>query len=110
QEPAPPTQDAKGGLFGHHHFQRLFALVGFVLFLLDGAEFRGRFKGGGLVIGYGFVGFVKLHADDSADALFLHGDTVQDVSHADGALVVGDDDELGVGKEALQNADETVDV
>ena len=47
-----------------------------------------------LVIRDRFVRLVEFHADDLADAMFLHRHAVKHVRHADGALVVRDDDEL----------------
>ena len=53
---------------------------------------------GGWLAGFrqrrGFPTLVEFHADDLADAAFLHRHAVQHVGHADGAFVVGDDDEL----------------
>ena len=42
--------------------------------------------------------------------MLLHGYAVEHVGHADGALVMRDDDELRVLNEALEHADEPVDV
>ncbi len=53
-----------------------------------------RLRGGaGLVA---FAAAAEGYADDLADAGFLHGDAVHDVGLFHGALLVGDDDELGV--------------
>src|ERR1043165_3915752 len=87
-----------GSLFGHHDFEGLFALVGSVFFLVHGADAGGGFERGRRVVGNGFVGFVEADADNLADALFLHGDAVEDVGHADRALVVRDDDELRMSR------------
>jgi hypothetical protein len=59
--------------------------------------FRHRHFGGWLA-GFrqrrGFPTLVEFHADDLADAAFLHRHAVKHVGHADGAFVVSDDDEL----------------
>lgn len=59
-----------------------------------------------MVVGF----FLEFDADEAADAAFLHSDAVKDVSGADGSFVVGDDDELGVLKEAFEDVEEAVDV
>ena len=56
------------------------------------------------------LAFVEFDADDLAHAVFLHRHAVKHVGHADGALVVRDDDELRMLEEPLQHADEAVDV
>ena len=53
---------------------------------------------------------MKLDADNLADAFLLHGHPIEHVGHGDGALVVGDDDELRVGEEALQHTHKLVDI
>ena len=57
-----------------------------------------------------FFSLMELDAYDLAHAMLLHGHAVKDVGHADGALIMGDDDELRMREEALQHLDETVDV
>ena len=53
---------------------------------------------------------MKFHADDFAHAVLLHRHAVKHVRHADGALVVRDDDELRVREKPLQHAHKAVDV
>ncbi len=44
--------------------------------------------------GHLLVSLVESDADDLAHPVLLHRDTVEDVGHANGALVMRDDDEL----------------
>lgn len=52
----------------------------------------------------------EVDADDFADAVFFHGDAVDDVCAGDGAFVVGDDEELALGDEAVEDFDEAFDI
>ncbi len=84
----------------------VFGLSDFVAggFAGEGGRF-GRGRGDGVAFG-----LMELDADDLADAMVGHGDTVEDIGHTDRAFIVGDDDELGVFEEALEDTDEAVDV
>src|SRR5438477_34695 len=46
------------------------------------------------MIGHFLVCLVEFDAHDLAHALLLHGHSVKDIGHANGAFVVGDNDEL----------------
>ena len=48
------------------------------------------------------IRLVEFDADDFADAVFFHRHAVEDVGHANGAFVVGNDDELRMIDEPLQ--------
>src|SRR5687767_5395233 len=45
------------------------------------------------------IDLIEADGDALGDALFLHGDAVEDVGDLHGALRVGDDDELGLVEE-----------
>src|SRR3954470_5022986 len=49
------------------------------------------------------IDLIELHRDSLAHALFLHCDAVKDVGDLHGALVVGDDDELALREEFLDD-------
>ena len=53
------------------------------------------------------VGVAELHAHPRGDARLLHGDAVEAVADAHRPLGVGDDDELGLGDELLDDAIES---
>src|SRR5262249_46011883 len=96
-------RNGRTALLGHHDFERLASSGGRVFFRGDRPG-CGSIEGGWLVIGDRFIGFVEADTDDLADSLLLHGDTVQDIRHTDGPFVVGNDDELRMFQEALQDA------
>ena len=54
-------------------------------------------------VDHGVAFAIKLDGDAFGDALFLHGDAVKGAGDRHGALVVRDDDELGVGQEVLND-------
>jgi len=84
------------------------------LYLVLGVQPQRRFLGGGLGFGFGrffvVVGLGEAHAYGLADAEFLHGDVVHHIGAGHGALGGGDDDELGVVDEVIEDFDEAVDV
>ena len=50
------------------------------------------------------------HSYQFADPAFFHRHAVKDIGLGDGALVVGDDDELALRDEAIQHPDKAIDV
>lgn len=55
-------------------------------------------------------GLVELLADDLGDAVALHGDAEQHVSHLHGAALVGDHDELGLVAQAVDIGRQTAQI
>ena len=81
-------------LFGHHNIHGLVAAMGGIFRVFHLLAGRGRHERCRFVIGDGIINLVEFDADYLADAVFLHGHAIQHVGHADGALVMRDDDEL----------------
>jgi len=52
----------------------------------------------------------EVHADGFRDSEFFHGNAVHDVSSGHGSFAVGDDDELGLVDEAVEDFEEALDV
>lgn len=48
--------------------------------------------------------------EDAGDAFFGHGDAIDDIGASDGVLIMGNDEELGLGEETLEGLDEASDI
>src|SRR5688500_18952337 len=53
---------------------------------------------------------VEFYTHNLADTVLLHRHTIKHIGHANRALVMGNNDELRVGKKTLQHTNETGDV
>ena len=81
-------------LFGHHNIHGLVAAMGGIFRGFRWLTGRRRHERCRFVIGDDIINFVEFDTDYLADAVFLHGHAIEHVGHADGALVMRNDDEL----------------